>query len=326
MSLRVHFNQISFSEFTDEFKSSLDPDIIITEGKTIPSPANYEVLVYPTPSREWLEASSKLKAVVIPWAGIPEKTLELMHQFPDISLHNIHHNKINTAELGLGLLLSAAKFIIPFDRALRNNDWTPRYEEPNTIRLQGKTVLILGFGAIGQTLGSYCLGLGMRVIATKKHVNKGTYFQDVDIYPDSKLEELLPYADILLITLPLTHETNDLIGESELNSMPQGGILVNIGRGPIVNQYALYDALKNGHLRSAASDVWYNYPESRETINKTPPADVPFNELINFVMSPHRGGMVEGVERQRAEALAELLNAASRGLAIPNKVDITAGY
>lgn len=326
MSLRVHFNRIDFTKYSDEFRSLLDPDILITEGKTIPSPADYEVLVYPTPSREWLEASPVLKAVVIPWAGIPEKTLALMRGFPDISLHNLHHNNYNTAEFGFSLLLATAKFIIPFDRDLRKNDWTRRYQPPTATLLRGKTALILGFGSIGQALGSYCLGLGMKVVATRKHPDEYTGDLDVNLQPDSKLRDLLPFADVLLISLPLTSETEDLIGEAELKSMPQGSILVNISRGPIVNQYALYDTLKSGHLHAAASDVWYNYPDSREDIKNTPPADVPFGELENFVLSPHRGWMVEGEEHQRMEALSALLNAANRGSVIPNRVDLEAGY
>ena len=186
--------------------------------------------------------------------------------------------------------------------------------------------MILGFGEIGKALSSYCLGMGMKVTATKKHTDEDSSDLNVAIYPDTKLHELLPNADILIIALPLTQDTKGLIGENELNLMPQGSILVNIGRGPIVNQYALYDALTNGHLRAAASDVWYNYPESEESRVNTPPAEVPFGDLDNFVLSPHRGGIVEGVERQRVEALSTLLNAANRGETIPNAVDLNVGY
>ncbi len=137
-----------------------------------------------------------------------------------------------------------------------------------------------------------------------------------------KLHDLLPNTDALFIALPLTDETENLIDEAELNQMPKGSILVNIGRGPIVNQHALYAALKNGHLRAAGSDVWYNYPPSKDEVSNTAPADVPLGDLENFVLSPHRGGMVEEVEMQRIQALAKLLNAASHGLPIPNKVNL----
>ena len=326
MSLKVHFNRMHFAEYSDYFRSLLDPDICITEGENITSPADFTILIHPSPSKDWLEASSKLLAVVNPWAGISEEILRIMREYPDISLHNLHHNNYNTAELGFALLLAAAKNLIPLDQALRHDDWTPRYEPTKAILLKGRTALILGYGEIGQALGTYCLGLGMEVLAIKKHPENHYGSREIKIYPDDQLHKLLPRADVLLIALPLTQETNNLIDKKEIHLMPKGSILINIGRGPIVNQYALYDALIEGHLRAAGSDVWYNYPKSKEKRENTPPAELPFGKLENFVLSPHRGGMVEEVEKQRAQALAQLLNSANRDPEIPNKVDLSAGY
>ena len=326
MSLKVHFNRMHFDAFTDYFKSLLDDDINVTEGEQIPEKADFDILIHPSPSKDWLEASKKLVAIVNPWAGISENTLKILRSYPGITLHNLHHNNFNTAELGLALLLAAAKCLIPMDKALRRNDWTPRYAETKAILLRGRTALILGFGEIGQALGTYCLGLGMKVLAIKKHPETYQGNNHIKVYSSDELQHLLPSADVLLITLPLTQETENLIDKKEIGLMPKDSILVNIGRGPIVNQFALYDALINGHLRAAGSDVWYNYPKSREERSHTPPAELPFGELDNFVLSPHRGGMVEKVEKQRAEALAKLLNSANRGQEIPNKVDLSAGY
>jgi phosphoglycerate dehydrogenase-like enzyme len=163
-------------------------------------------------------------------------------------------------------------------------------------------------------------------MATKKHPEAYEGKLDVDVYPDNLLHDLLPTTDVLLIALPLTSETEGLIGEAELKRMPRGSLLVNTGRGPVVDQWALYEALKSGHLRAAGSDVWYNYPSSRDTRDNTPPSDAPLGELENFVLSPHRGGMVAEVEKQRIAALARLLNAANRGQPLPNKVDLELGY
>ena len=326
MPLHVHFYQISFSSLYDEFLSLLEEDVNITYGDKIPDPATYEILIHPTPNQQWLETSPNLRAIIIPWAGIPEKTRELMAAYPKISLHNLHHNRYNTAELAFGLLLAAAKRIIPMDQALRQNDWSPRYEETKAILLRNRTALILGYGEIGQALGEYCQGLGMRVLGIKNHPDQKEANQGVEIVGTDKLHQLLPEADVLLIALPLTGETEDLIGEEEIALLPGGSILVNVGRGPVVNQYALYDALKTGHLRAAGNDVWYNYPDSKEARANTPPADVPFSELDNIVLSPHRGGMVEEVEEQRMHALVDLINAVSRGKPIPNQVDLDKGY
>ena len=326
MALSVHFYRLNFGDQTEYFQSLLDPEIQFSTSKEIPTPAQFEVLVYPTPDKTWIEASPNLRAVIIPWAGVPEKLREVMTAYPEITIHNLHHNNFNTAEMGLALLLAAAKRLVPLDQALRRDDWSPRYEATQAILLRGKTCLILGYGEVGRALAGYCHALGMRVIATRKHLSHQGVEDFVEVHPASELAGLLPKADVLMIALPLTAETEDLIGEKELAALPAGGLLVNIGRGPIVNQYALFEALKSGRLRAAASDVWYNYPETKEARSHTPPADVPFGELDNFVLSPHRGGMVAEVERQRAEALAELLNAANRGEPLPNQVDLEAGY
>ena len=326
MSLHVHFYQISFSNLYEEFLVLLDPEVKITSGQEVPDPAIYDILVYPTPTKKWLEASANLRAVVVPWAGIPEKTREILRDYPEVSLHNLHHNRFNTAELGFALLLAAAKRIVPLDQALRQNDWSPRYEKTEAVLLRNRTAVILGYGEIGQALGQYCLGLGMHVIGVKNHPEEREFNTNIKIYSTEKLKDLLPKAEILLIALPLTDKTVGLIGKDEIALMPKGSILVNIGRGPVVNQFALYQALKSGHIRAAGSDVWYNYPDSKATRRNTPPADVPFSELDNFILSPHRGGMVEEVEGQRMLALADLINAANRGEPIPNMVDLDQGY
>jgi phosphoglycerate dehydrogenase-like enzyme len=326
MPLKVHFYQINSNDEENLLSILIDNDIDITTGKAIPEPANYQILVHASPTGAWLKASAELKAVINPWAGVSEKTRKMLKEFPNISLHNLHHNNFNTAELGFALLLSAAKFIIPMDKALRANDWSPRYENPQAILLRGKKALILGYGEIGKALADYCLGFGMKVMATKNHITEKQKNSEVMVYSSDQLNDLLPSANILLIALPLTDKTEDLIGGEEINQMQEGSIIVNIGRGPIINQEALYKALQNGHLKAAASDVWYNYPKSKNEWQNTPPADLPFGTLDNFVLSPHRGGLVEGVEQQRMHALADLLNAANRGEPIPNKVDLNKGY
>ena len=112
--------------------------------------------------------------------------------------------------------------------------------------------------------------------------------------------------------------------------LPPGAVLANIGRGPIVDQAALYAALASGHLRAAGLDVWYTYPDEKagRPITHTPPADFPFHELNNVVMTPHRGGALEESETEtlRMQALAVLLNRAAQGSSIPNRVDLGLGY
>jgi phosphoglycerate dehydrogenase-like enzyme len=309
----------------DVLQAQLDPAIELSIGPELPNPAEYEILVSGRPTIEELDASPNLRAIVIPWAGLPGVTKERLVDFPHIKVHSIHHNASMTAEMAMMLLLSAARFLIPYDRSLRANDWSIRYKPNPSMSLAGKTALILGYGRIGRRVARVLKALDMNVLATRRHPAE-TIEDGVEVHGPGDLHDLLPRADVLIIILPATDETEGLIGTAEIALMPQGSILINVGRGPIVDQYALYDALKSGHLRAAGADVWYHYPPSKEESSNVPPADVPFNELDNFIMSPHRGGLTTDTEPLRMTHLARLLNAAARGEEMPNQIDLDLGY
>lgn len=329
MTLHVHLLSEPAAQDLRTLLSNLDSEITVSAGPEYPSPESdpIDILVAGRPQRAHLSASPALSRLIIPWAGIPSATRKLLLDFPGIAVHNLHHNAAPTAELAISLLLAAAKFVVPFDRSLRENDWRLRYKPNPSMLLEGKTALILGYGHIGQRVGHFCQALGMSVLAIRRHPDMGDAFDEpVRVAGPEALLELLMRTHVLLITLPATQETENLIGEEALQRMPPGGILVNVGRGSIVDQGALYNALKSGWLRSAGLDVWYHYPDDPYERQNTPPADLPFGELVNVVMSPHRGGATSETERLRMLNLAQLLNAAARGEPVPNRVDIQAGY
>lgn len=304
----------------------LAPEILLTTGIDGPPPPDTAILIAGRPSAADLEASPKLRALIVPWAGVPAETLALIRATPHISVHNLHHNAVPVAELGIALLLAAAKFVVPMDRDLRTGNWTQRYRPSPTLLLRDKTALILGYGAIGREVARLCKGLGMSVLATRAHPNPEPNGAADEIHPAQALAQLLPRANALIICLPLTPQTQGLIGSEELNLLPSEAILVNVGRGPIVDEAALFRALSDGHLYAAGLDVWYNYPESESSRATTAPSDYPFAGLENVVFSPHRGGATRSTNRLRMECLASLLNTAARGEAIPNRVDLEAGY
>jgi phosphoglycerate dehydrogenase-like enzyme len=327
MNLHVHLLEKPDPPDLELLKSLLGPSTRITSGQPRKNEGDYHILVAGRPERSHLELSANLKAVVIPWAGVPEKTRQLLSEYPAIEVHNLHHNAIPTAELAVALLFSAAKFILPFDRSLRDNDWRPRYGSTPSVLLQGKTVLILGYGNIGQHVGKICLAAGMKVLAIRRHpLHSDEPHPGISQFPPDALDDLLPRANALVITLPLTPTTRGLIGESQLEKLPAGTLLVNVARGAIVDEKALYRSLQDGRLAGAGLDVWYNYPDNLVDRQDTPPANYPFHRLDNVVMSPHRGGSTRETDRLRMEHLAVLLNDAARGRTMPNKVDLQAGY
>jgi len=329
---RIHLltNNMLFNPQRDAvelLKQLLEEDIVLTVGEDGTIPSGCDILVAGRPERRHIAAFPHLKALVIPYAGIAEDVRLFMQDFPSVALYNLHYNAELVSEMAMALLFSAARFIVPMDRALRSNDWRLRYAEPSCMLLHEKTVMILGFGAIGQNIGRACHALGMNVMGIRRHPERRAALDyPVEIFPLQSMESLLPLTHALVIALPGTLETEGLIGEKQIRLLPAGAVLVNVGRGVIVDQEALYHALKDGHLRAAGVDVWYNYPESVESRLNTPPADFPFHELDNIVMSPHRASFTTDSERVRMQHLATLLNAlVSKGEA-PSRVDLELGY
>ncbi len=323
LSPHVHFIYERSEEADRILLEHLDPAIQLTQGTEVPPET--EILVGGRPSRKQL-ASPNLKSLIIPWAGLPSETKEILPEFPHISVHNLHHNAAPVAETAVTLLLAAAKLTIPFDRSLRNHDWRIRYKPSPTLTLEGRTALILGYGAIGQRVARMCQAMGMNVLATKRSVTAVTTDTFAEIHPPSALPGLLPRTHALIICLPLTAETEGLIGTAELAALQPHAILVNVGRGPVVDEHALYAALVDGSLHGAGMDVWYNYPPDEAARAHNPAASVPFHKLDNVVMSPHRAGLTRDTDRLRMTHLADLLNHAARDESLPNRLDLEKGY
>jgi phosphoglycerate dehydrogenase-like enzyme len=214
------------------------------------------------------------------------------------------------------------------DRGLRSADWSRRYDPFPAVLLDGRHALILGYGAVGCRVARICRGLGMRVSAVRRRPAEAEEDCPDDVRGLEALHDLLPGADALIVTLPLTHATDGLVGEQELDLLPKHAVLVNVGRGPVVDDGALYRALRDGSIRAAGLDVWYRYPRDEEGRTDTQPSEHPFGELDNVVMSPHRAGDpgTEETERARMEALAGSLNALAAGEPVPHPVDLDEGY
>lgn len=324
-TLHVHIDRPLADDEAEALLPRLIPGIELTNGPE--PPAATEILISGRPTREQLAAAPGLRAVIIPWAGLPGETRDLIRDFPGVAVHNLHHNAAPVAELALMLLLAAAKFTVRYDQALRAGDWRLRYERPApTVLLEGKTALILGYGAIGRRVAAACRALGMTTLATRRRLAASETDEGTQIFPPAAFHDLLPRADAVVICLPHTPETDGLLGAAELALLPASAVLVNIGRGRIVDEAALYAALRDGRLRAAGLDVWYSYPPDEAARSHWPPSAYPFHELDNVIMSPHRGGAADETARLRMSALAEMLNDVAAGREMGNRVDVGAGY
>jgi len=291
-------------------------------------PTELDVLVAGRPTKDLLVSQQRLRALIIPYAGVPAETRTLLlEHFQDLAVYNLHHNAVAASELAFALFLAAAKTLIPVDRTFRMHDWRSRYDGAPTLLLDGKTAVILGFGAIGRRIAASCKALGMHVHALRRTAKHET-LDGIQVHPSKELAEILPLAHALFVALPLTPETEGMIGKREIGWLSPNCVLVNIARGKVIDEAALYAALRDQHLAAAGIDVWYEYPKSEASRANTPPSRFPFHELDNVVMSPHRGGafLLEELEQRRMTDLAGTLNALSRGESPTHRVDVLAGY
>lgn len=324
MALNVHLLEAFEPPVLEALRAQLNSEIRLTTGAEVASDAH--LLVAGSAERTHLAASPQLRAVIVPYTGIAPGLRAAMLEFPHLALHNSRWPAIPTAEGALTLLLAATKFVLPADRAFREHNWESRYRPSPSILLHGKTALVLGFGAIGKLVGQMCQALGMDVLGVKRTNNPTHVPYPAEVFPITELRSVLPRASVLICTLPLTAETKGLIGATELSLLAKPAFLVNVGRGPVIDEAALYTALKDGTLAAAGLDVWYTYPKDASESAHTPPSQYPFHELENVVMTPHGIDLVREHDERLVAELAQTLNGAARGEPLPNRVDVQAGY
>ena len=232
------------------------------------------------------------------------------------------------AEGAFALVLALAKRIVP--RHIRFQQGTP-YRKRG-IRLRGKTLGILGLGSIGTEVAKMGLAFGMKVVAIRRNPSKELERElGLDFLGGpNDLEQVLRTSDFLVITLPLTPETQGLIGDSELHKMKKSAFLVNIARAEIVEEESLYKALKEGWIAGAGLDVWYNEywsnPGWQGKGEDVEPSRFPIHRLDNVVATPHCVGSSEVHRWRGLEIIAENISRISRGEEPINQVDRTLRY
>jgi phosphoglycerate dehydrogenase-like enzyme len=317
--VRVHISGEWNPDEIDQILRASRQPIEITYGDV----QDAEVLVDGRASDEILEKMPSLRHVVVPWAGLPKKLGEVLADYPQITAHNLHHNAVSTAEMALTLMMACAKRLVECDGDLRRGHWATRMEPggPSTHSLACKRVLIFGFGEIGLHVARVCQALQMQVVGVRREARDRDGFHVIAF---GDLEDELPQTDVLVVCAPLTPETEGAIGERELGLLPENAIVVNVGRGPIIEEAALYEACRSRRLFAAGSDVWYQYPRGEE--GPVMPSQFPFHELPNVVMSPHHGGMTYQTEAIRLRHLGELLSELAGGNAECNRVNVSRGY
>jgi D-3-phosphoglycerate dehydrogenase len=196
-------------------------------------------------------------------------------------------NSVTVAEHALLLILALAKRTLLYDREVRKGNWNIRFDMP-AYDIAGRKVLILGFGRIGRRLVSRLVAMEMRVLVHDPYVVQDA-ITCAGATPVEDWRAVLPEIDFLSVHCPKNEETNGMVGTGELAVMQPTAFVVNTARGGIVDETALYHALKEGVIAGAGIDPFVVEPA---------PVDTPLFELDNIIVSPHSAGVtMESVHR-----------------------------
>ena len=228
---------------------------------------------------------------------------------------NVYGHDYGIAEYAFMTMAALNRELFQADAALRQGQWHggPLRE------LRGRHVLIVGLGRIGREVARWAHFVGMHASAVTEHPSEERR-QAAGLARIGSLADLADFAttaDFVVIAVPHAESTTNLVDEHVLAAMRPSTYLVNVGRGPVVDQWALYAALASGRLAGAAIDVWYHYPEGSEALL---PSDAPFQALPNVILTPHTAGYTEGTMRHRYSAIAENIRRVSAGEPLENVV------
>ena len=184
--------------------------------------------------------------------------------------------------------------------------------------LVDQTVGIIGLGHIGRRVAQLARAFGMHVLATRRTVSNGEKDPDVDqLYPMEQLQELLRLSDYVVLAVPLTQETEKLMGEAELRVMPRNAYLVNVARGRVVDEEALIRALQERWIAGAGLDVTEEEPL---------PANSPLYSMPNVILTPHISGLSAHYDKRLTALFAENLQRYRSGQPLRNRYDPGRGY
>jgi D-3-phosphoglycerate dehydrogenase / 2-oxoglutarate reductase len=257
--------------------------------------ASFIIVRAPLPE-DLFDQAPRLKAVVRHGAGLDMIPVPAASR-NGIAVANVPAvNAQSVAEYAVGQMLALARHLPRIDAAVRGPSWdAARQLADHALELHGKTVAIVGMGAIGQALAHICaLGFGMRVLGVRR-----TPQPHREVARSVALDDALPQADYVVLSCPLDETTRGLISAQRLARAKPGARLVNVSRGAVVDEAALAAALATGQIAGAALDVFTVQPL---------PADSPLRTLPNVLLSPHLAGITrESMRRMSQSAASQVL-------------------
>src|SRR5579864_4399526 len=301
----------------------LDTTVLVDIGdgqRLIPALAEAEIVVSHVWKKDFPEAP-RLKLLQSPAAGLD--LIDVPSLPRGVAVCNVDGHEQAIAEYVLMTMLALSHRLVDIVTRFRaESSWLAGGAGggPSHGELLGKTIGIIGYGKIGREVARRGVGFGCTVVAANRSpvADKG---DASEIYPLGELDRMLPRCDMVVIAAGLGPETRGLIDSRRLALMKPTAVLINIGRALIVDEEALYEALRDKRIGGAAIDVWWRYPTPAEPNAR--PSNFPFHELPNVLMTPHCSSATDGARDRRMGAIAGNLDRFVRGEGLVNMVMTT---
>ena len=272
-----------------KLRALLPPGFVLTHGtargdehmKEIIAEADYAISGQVGVSADVLRAAKKLKLLHKWGVGVDNIDVAAAKELGIKVARTTGSNAVPVAEFTLGLMLSALRYIGYGHAELKKGHWATGHLPGETFMLSGKTVGIVGFGAIGKNVARLLKGFGCTILYSKRQPLSATEEAALGV-KHATMAELLAQSDVVSLHCPLTPETTNLIDKAALAAMKKTAVLINVARGGVVNEADLVVALRAKDIAGAAMDVYSVEPL---------PAESELLTLDNIVVTPHLAAM-----------------------------------
>lgn len=273
------------------------------DGAVLDALADAEVFVGSRFPAALASAAPRLRLVHVNGAGTDRVDFSALR--PGTLVANTFHHEQSIAEYVVAAAVMLRRNLFEQDRALRTGRWaSSMYDRsiPQPGSLHGARVGFVGFGHIGRCTWNLLRAFGAEGIAITGSGRLDAAAEGLAWAGDTgRLGELMTEAELVVVCAPLTERSVGMIGAEQLRALGPQGVLINVGRGPLVVESDLYEALSTGTVGSAAIDVWYTYPDAGGSGS---PAELPFHTLPNLLMTPHVSGVTGHTFAGRAGDIA----------------------
>ncbi|MGY8825207.1 MAG: D-2-hydroxyacid dehydrogenase [Candidatus Latescibacterota bacterium] len=268
-------------------------------------------------SESFIEAAPKLRWVQMLSTGVNGIPFDLLRE-RGIAVTNAGAYGPNMADHTMAFMLMLSRQIPQILRRQTKERWLKKDKSiPDPGELDGQTLLIIGLGGIGLETAKRAAAFGMHIVATRQHVDRPLPDYVDELHPIEALDELLPRADWVNVSVPYTVNTVNLIGDREFGLMRQGVHILCLARGGIINTDALMRALDSGKVAGAGLDV---------TDPEPLPDDHPLWDYANVIITPHASGQSEAAHRRLGEIVVDNAQRFLQHLELRNVVDLELRY